>query len=352
MRTCDFAENYKNLLTPDIVSLLTQIHEYKGQQALILKDRADILASRWEIAKVQNTEAFSQMEGICIPDGRLKKLVQDKTTPRTHSEQQVAGYRDTLTAIVENFAYLPPKSSMILQLHRELYKFSGKPSSGSYKTEDHGIAESDIHGSRPVAFPTLPAQETPEAMDRLCQSYEEAVRVGEMDPLLLIPMFLLDFLCISPFREGNGTMSRLLTLLLLCRAGYFVGKYVSMEKRMAQSQETYYEAMRQSSRRWREGANDYAPFVKYTLSVAVAAYQELFAQIQAVSMGAMSKPDRIREIISGTPGKITKGEILAQAHDISQITVQRTLSGLQKSGEILKLSGGRYTAYIWNGEKE
>ena len=189
-------------------------------------------------------------------------------------------------------------------------------------------------------------------MDSLCRAYEEAVGKGDMDPLLLIPMFILDFLCIHPFNDGNGRMSRLLTLLLLYRAGYIVGKYISIEKLIEESKETYYETFQQSSQGWHEGTSDYAPFVRYTLGVVAAAYRDFSTRVQVLAVSGMSKPDRIREIIKGTRGKVTKAEIIQQCPDISKITIQRTLADLQKSGEILKLSGGRYTAYIWNREKE
>lgn len=352
MRTYNFAKNYATLLTPDIVSLMTQIHEYKGEQALFIQAKADTLTKLVEIAKIQSTEASNKIEGIYTSDERLKKLVQDKTTPRTRNEQEIAGYRDVLSTIHESFDYIPPKSSMILQLHRDLYKFSGMSYGGNYKTSDNVISETDAQGNKTVRFQPLPAWETPEAMDNLCRAYEEAVGAGEMDPLLLIPMFILDFLCIHPFNDGNGRMSRLLTLLLLDRAGYIVGKYISIEKLIEESKETYYEALQQSSQGWLEEENDYAPFVRYTLGVVAAAYREFSTRVQALAVSGMCKPDRIREIIKGTLGKITKADIIKQCPDISQITVQRTLADLQKSGEILKLSGGRYTAYVWNREKE
>ena len=352
MRTYDFKLKYEKLLTPDIVSLLTQIHEYKGEQTLFIEAKADALTKLVEIAKIQSTEASNKIEGIYTSDERLKKLVQDKTTPRTRNEQEIAGYRDVLATIHESFDYIPPKSSMILQLHRDLYKFSGASYGGHYKTSDNVIAETDAQGNKTVRFQPLPAWETPEAVDRLCRAYEEAVGKGELDPLLLIPMFILDFLCIHPFNDGNGRMSRLLTLLLLYRAGYIVGKYISIEKLIEESKETYYETLQESSQGWQEGGNDYAPFARYTLGVVAAAYRDFSARVQALAASGMSKPDRIREIIKGTLGKITKAEIMEQCPDISQITVQRTLADLQKSGEILKLSGGRYTAYIWNREKE
>lgn len=351
MRTYDFSRKYGKLLVPDIVALLTQIHEYRGEQALFIEAKADILTKLVEIAKIQSTEASNKIEGICTSDERLKKLVRDKTTPRTRNEQEIAGYRDVLATIHESFDYIPPKSSMILQLHRDLYKFSGASYGGHYKTSDNIIAETDAQGNRIVRFQPVPAWETPEAVDKLCRAYEEAVGAGEVDPLLLIPMFILDFLCIHPFNDGNGRMSRLLTLLLLYRAGYIVGKYISIEKLIEESKDTYYEALWQSSQGWHEGENNYAPFVRYTLGIIAAAYREFSTRVQTLAVSGMSKPERIREIIKGTFGKITKAEILEQCPDISAITVQRTLADLQKSGEILKLSGGRYTAYIWNREK-
>ena len=352
MREFQFSKVYPTLLTPEIVSLVGKIHEYKGEQALFIEAKADTLTKLVEIAKIQSTEASNKIEGIYTSDERLKKLVQDKTTPHTRNEQEIAGYRDVLATIHESFDYIPPKSSLVLQLHRALYKFSGASYGGNYKTADNVIAETDAQGNKSVRFQPLPAWETPEAVDTLCQAYEEAVGQGEMDPLLLIPMFILDFLCIHPFNDGNGRMSRLLTLLLLYRAGYIVGKYISIEKLLEESKETYYEALQQSSQNWHEEANDYAPFVRYTLGVVAAAYRDFSTRVQALAASDMSKPDRIREIIKGTLGKITKAEIIEQCPDISRITVQRTLADLQKSGKILKLSGGRYTAYIWNREKE
>ncbi len=346
MRRYDFKKHYETLLTPDIVSLLTQIHEYKGEQALFIESKADTLTKLVEIAKIQSTEASNRMEGIYTSDERLKKLVQDKTMPHTRDEQEIAGYRDVLSTIHESFDYIPPKPSIILQLHRELYKFSGMSYGGSYKTTDKVIGQED------ALEKALPAWETPEAMEHLCRAYEEAIGTGEMDPLLLIPMFILDFLCIHPFNDGNGRMSRLLTLLLLYRAGYIVGKYISLEKLIEESKETYYKVLQQSSQGWNEEINDYAPFVRYTLGIVAAAYRDFSSRVQALAASGISKPDRIREIIKGTLGKITKADILAQCPDISQVTVQRTLADLQKSGEILKLSSGRYTAYTWNRDKE
>ena len=349
MRKYEFQNEWQKLLVPDIVALLTQIHEFKGEQNLFVEANSDTLTQLVEVAKIQSTEASNKIEGIYTSDERLKKIVLDKTTPRTRNEQEIAGYRDVLATIHESYEYIPLRPTMILQLHRDLYKFSGMSIGGHYKNSDNVIAETDSAGNRFVRFQPVPAWEAPEAIDFACKAYDEAVQSGA-DPLLVIPMFILDFLCIHPFNDGNGRMSRLLTLLLLYRSGYIVGKYISIEKVIEQSKETYYETLQQSSVGWHENQNDYAPFVRYMLGVIVAAYRDFSSRVQVLVTSGMSKPDRIREVIKGTLGKITKAEIMEKCPDISQVTVQRTLIELQKKGEIIKLGGGRYTAYIWNRE--
>lgn len=351
MRKYDFQNEWQKLLVPDIVALLTQIHEFKGEQNLFIEANSDTLTQLVKVAKIQSTEASNKIEGIYTSDDRLRKIVLNKTTPRTRNEQEIAGYRDVLATIHESYEYIPLRPTMILQLHRDLYKFSGMSIGGNYKNSDNVIAETDSAGNRFVRFQPVPAWEAPEAIDFACKAYDEAVQSGA-DPLLVIPMFILDFLCIHPFNDGNGRMSRLLTLLLLYRSGYIVGKYISIEKVIEQSKETYYETLQQSSAGWHENQNDYTPFVRYMLGVIVAAYRDFSSRVQVLVTSGMSKPDRIREVIKGTLGKITKAEIMEKCPDISQITVQRTLIELQKKGEIIKLGGGRYTSYTWNRERE
>ena len=349
MREFSFKTEYNKLLTPEVVAYLTQIHEYKGQQNLFIEAKADALSNLLEVAKIQSTEASNRIEGIITTDDRLKKIVREKTTPQTRSEKEIAGYRDVLATIHESHDYISPKPSVILQLHRDLYKFSGKTIGGSFKNADNVIAEELPDGQRIIRFQPVPAWETPEAIRALCDAFQDAMKDAELDPLLLIPIFILDFLCIHPFNDGNGRMSRLLTLLLLYRASYIVGKYISIEKLISDTKETYYEVLQQSSQNWHEGTNDYAPFVTYMLGILVAAYRDFETRIELLTNRGLSKPDRVREIVKQHLGKITKAEILEKCPDISQITVQRALAEMLKNGEITKLSGGRYTSYIWNG---
>lgn len=347
MRNYSFKDKYNKLLTPDIVVLLSQIHEFKGKQELLINAKNDMLTELTEAAKVQSTEASNKIEGIITTDDRLKKIVRDKTMPKNRSEKEIAGYRDVLATIHESYEYIPPKPSMILQIHRDLYKYSGQSVGGNYKTSDNVIAEDYKDGTRVVRFHPVPAWETPEIMKNLCDEYEFALTDPEMDPLVLTSVFILDFLCIHPFNDGNGRMSRLLTLLLLYRDGYTVGKYISIEKLISDSKETYYEVLQESSDGWHENKNDYAPFVRYMLGIIAAAYREFSSRAELLANKGLSKPDRIRGIIKDTLGKITKAEIMQKCPDISQVTVQRALNDMLKKEEIIKIGGGRYTKYIW-----
>lgn len=303
MREFDYKDKWKKLLTPEIVSMLTQIHEFKRQQVSFIETKADKLTQLVDIARIQSTEASNKIEGIYTSDDRIRALVKDKTRPKNINEREIAGYRDVLNTIHDSHEHIPPKPSIILQLHRDLYKFEGYDVGGKYKSSDNVIEEEDSLGNKFVRFQPVPAWETPEAVEELCRSFEEASATGKIEQLILIPMFILDFLCIHPFNNGNGRMSRLLTLLLLYRAGYSVGKYISIERQIEATKEN------------------------------------------------MSKPDRVRQIIKETVGTITKAEIIEKCPDISQTTIQRALLDLTENGEIIKIGGGRYTKYTWNNEK-
>ena len=352
MRSFDYSSKWQKLLTPDIVALLTQIHEFKGKQSLYIEAKADALTRLVEIAKIQSTEASNKIEGIYTSNDRLKALVKDKTTPKTRNEREIAGYRDVLNTIYESHDYISIKPNIILQLHRDLYKFEGYDIGGKYKVSDNIIEEEDSEGNKSVRFTPVPAWETPEAIERLCDEFNKALSSEEIDPLLLIPMFILDFLCVHPFRDGNGRMSRLLTLLCLYRSGYIVGKYISIEQLIEKTKEAYYECLQDSSLRWHEEENDYVPFVQYMLGVIVAACRDFSSRIETMTDIGLSKPERIEKIIQSNYGVITKTEILEKCPDISQITVQRTLAELVEAQKIIKIGGGRYTKYVWNRDNE
>lgn len=352
MRDFNYEQSWKKLLTPEIVALLTQINEYKGKQNQMLATEEETLSQLVEIAKVQSTEASNKIEGISTSSERLKKILQDKTTPRSRDEEEIAGYRDVLAIIHDSYEFLDIRPNLILQLHRDLYKYSGRDIGGSYKNSDNLITEEDEQGNKFVRFRPVEAWETAPAAEALCEAYRKACADKLADPLILANMFILDFLCIHPFNDGNGRMSRLLTLLLLYREGYMVGKYISIEHIIEKTKATYYETLQQSSYGWHENANDYEPFVKYMLGVILRAYRDFNDRAAVLTADGARKPDQIKAIIKASMKPITKKEILEKCGGISEITVQRALADLQKTGEIIKRGGGRYTSYIWNFEKE
>ena len=230
MKEFDFDKNYKAILTPKVVRLLSKIHEQKQQMLLSANLKPDDLNQLVEIAKVQSIESSNRIEGIITTQDRIKKLALEKTNPKNRSENEIAGYRDVLNTIHESFEFIPLKTSIILQLHRDLYRYEAVEVGGKYKHGDNQIIETDENGLKKIRFLPLSAWETPDAMEKLCEGFNQALKSTEYDPLLLIPIFILDFLCIHPFNDGNGRMSRLLTLLLLYQSGYSIGKYVSLEK--------------------------------------------------------------------------------------------------------------------------
>ena len=346
MRSFDYIKAPEKLLTPEIVQMVASIHEHKGKQELFLEANIDELKTLLEVALIQSTGASNRIEGIYTSDKRLEELVSQKAEPRNRSEQEIAGYREVLATIHESYEYITPRPNIILQLHRDLYSYSQGATGGSYKNSDNVIAETDAEGHQKARFSPVPAFQTADAMDELCSRFLDAWEADRIDKLVLIPMFILDFLCIHPFNDGNGRMSRLLTLLLFYKAGYIVGKYVSMEMLIEKTKETYYEALQASSTGWHECENSYEPFVKYYLGIILKAYNEFESRVEHLKNRSLSKPERIKAVIDQKVGKITKKEIMELCPDISKVTVERTLTDLVKSGYIAKVGAGPATAYV------
>lgn len=346
MHQFDYKTAPEKLLTPSIVNQLSLLHEFRGKQELYISAKSDTLSALLDIAKIQSTKASNRIEGIYTSDERLHALVMEKAEPRSRSEEEIAGYREVLATIHENYEYIPIRPNNLLQLHRDLYSYGGKEIGGRFKNIDNIIAETDKEGKEHVRFTPTPAFQTPDAIEELCRTFNEATDEGKYDSLLLIPMFILDFLSIHPFNDGNGRMSRLLTLLLLYRSGYIVGKYISIEMLIEKTKETYYEALKESSIGWHNNQNEYLPFVSYYLGIIIKAYQEFQDRVDHLHGKTMSKPERIRQFFNKRLGKITKSDIATQCPDISLSTIERTLKEMVDNGEIEKVGSGRGTGYV------
>ena len=346
MHLFDYQKIPRNLLTPEIVNMLSALHEFKGKQELYIETKPDMLTALLDIAKIQSTKASNKIEGIYTSDERLEALVMEKAEPRTRSEEEIAGYREVLATIHESYEYIPVRSNNILQLHRNLYSFSKSDMGGKFKNTDNVIAESGKDGKQRVRFAPVSAFQTPEAIEQLCSQFNEAIENSQYDPLILIPIFILDFLCIHPFNDGNGRMSRLLTLLLLYRSGYIVGKYISMEMLIEKTKETYYEVLQDSSYSWHESANDYIPFIKYYLGIMLKGYKEFQDRVEHLNHRKLSKSDRVKAVFDKKLGIIKKSDIATFCPDISETTIERTLKELLESGYIEKVGKARATGYI------
>lgn len=345
MHTFDYKESPKNLLTPEIVNMLSSLHEFRGKQELYIEAESDILTALLNIAKIQSTKASNKIEGIYTSDERLEALVMEKAEPQNRSEEEIAGYREVLATVHDSYEYIFIRPNNILQLHRDLYGFSSSDTGGRFKNTDNVIAESGKDGKQRVRFAPVPAFQTAEAMEALCSEFNSAIDRSEYDPLLLIPMFILDFLCIHPFNDGNGRMSRLLTLLLLYRSGYIVGKYISMEMLIEKTKETYYEALQNSSIGWHDNTSDYTSFVRYYLGVVLKGYNDFQDRVEHLKYRKISKTERVKAVFEKKLGIIKKSDIATLCPDISETTIERSLKELLESGYIEKVGKGRATGY-------
>lgn len=341
--------NYKNIekmpITVEVMNMISTLHEYKGRQELYIATQPKILDKLMEVARIQSTEASNKIEGIYTSDARLKEIVQKKSEPRNRNEKEIAGYREVLGMIHDSYSYIQLKPNDILTLHKYLYSYSESGNGGHYKMVDNYIEEEDEFGHKSVRFQPVPAVLTAEYIESLCKEYEDVINNAQIDPLLVIPCVILDFLCIHPFGDGNGRMSRLLTLLLLYKAGYLVGKYISIEMVVEKSKETYYEVLQDSSINWHENANDYMPFIRYTLGTIINAYKEFEDRFVLLEKKKMTSPERVYSVIERSLVKLGKSDIMILCPELSQKTIERALKKLTDEGKIAKVGAGKSTAY-------
>ena len=348
MHIFDYKKYKEHTWDNEIISYVSQIHEYRGKQDLYIRQKPVELDRLIEIAKIQSTESSNSIEGIVTTKPRLKELMEDKTTPKNRDEEEILGYRNVLELIHENYEAIPVRSSYILKLHGELLKYTSFSHRGKYKTTANEIAKTYPDGTKETMFTPLEPYETPEAMEMLCNEFDEALREEIVDPLILIPIFILDFLCIHPFNDGNGRMSRLMTLLLLYRSGYKVGQYISIEKSIADTKDSYYSALAISDQGWHEYENDPKAFIKYMLGVILACYREFESRItMAEKAGVKSTSyDIVKEYAVNVIGTFTKQEALEHCPSLGSSSVEAALKKLVEERTIKRIGSGRKTCYV------
>ncbi len=328
----------------ELLGLIAAIYKEAGKQEMFLKQRPEELEKLVEIAKIQSTEASNAIEGIVTTNTRIRQLVEEKTTPRNRDEQEIAGYRDVLGIIHESFDAIPITQNYILQLHKILYSHMNNPLAGKTKNVQNYITSTYPDGHTEVLFTPLAPYETPEALDRICEEYNRVIGNMELEPLIAIPVFIHDFLCIHPFNDGNGRMSRLLTTLLLYRSGFYVGKYISLEAKIAKNKDLYYEALSASQNGWREGKDDPVPFIKYLLGTIIAAYRDFEDRFALVETKRPAL-DTVRLAVQNKIGRFTKQDIRELCPSLSLSSVEGALRKLVESGELKREGSGKNTCY-------
>lgn len=329
----------------EILSLVASIYRYQGKQELYLKQRPNELEKLIDIAKIQSTESSNEIEGIVTTSVRLKQLLEEKTTPRNRNEQEIVGYRDVLDIIHENFDVIPISRNYILQMHKILYSHMNNPLAGKTKNVQNYISATYPDGHSEVLFTPLSPFETPGALDLICDEYNCVIGNFEVEPIIMIPIFIHDFLCIHPFNDGNGRLSRLLTTLLLYKNGFYVGRYISLESLIAKDKAAYYEALNKAGMNWQNGNEDVVPFIKYLLKIVLAAYKAFDNRFSIVE-NKLSAIEMVRKAVSQKLGRFTKQDIRELCPSLSISSIEGSLRKLVEEGELRREGVGRSTKYI------
>ena len=344
MRAFNYSLIKDNKWDSELLGLIAAIYKEAGKQEMYLKQKPQELEKLVEIAKIQSTEASNAIEGIVTTNTRIRQLMEEKTTPRNRDEKEIAGYRDVLGIIHESFDAIPITQNYILQLHKILFSHLGNPAAGKTKTVQNYISATFPDGHTETLFIPLAPYETPEALDRICEEYNRVIGNAELEPLIAIPVFIHDFLCIHPFNDGNGRMSRLLTTLLLYRSGFYVGKYISLEAKIAKHKDLYYDALSASQNGWHEGSNDPVPFIKYLLGTILAAYRDFEDRFALVEV-KRSALDMVRLATQYKIGLFTKQDIRELCPSLSISSIEGSLRKMVDNGEIKREGNGKSTFY-------
>ena len=345
MRSFNYSAFKEQKWDSDILGLIAAIYKEAGKQEQYLKQRPQEMEKLVEIAKIQSTEASNAIEGIVTTSTRIKQLVEEKTTPRNRDEQEIAGYRDVLNVIHESFDAIPITQNYILQLHKMLYSHMNNPLAGRTKSVQNYISAAYPDGHTEILFTPLEPNETSEALDRICEEYNRVIGNLEVEPLIIIPIFIHDFLCIHPFNYGNGRMSRLLTTLLLYQNGFYIGKYISLEAKISKNKDLYYSAMSQSQTGWHEGKEDALPFIKYILGTILASYKD-FEERTSIVQEKLPALEMVRMASKSKIGRFNKQDIRELCPTLSDSSIEGALRKLVAAGELKKEGKGKSTCYF------
>ena len=345
MKRFDYSFLENGLLPAGLVNVVSAIAELRARESQLKYNYPDVVTRLESIAKVQSVKGSNAIEGIVTTDQRVNEIVIQNSAPLNHNEAEIAGYRDALNLVHEGHDSLDIRERDILRLHEIMLSYI-PVSGGAYKQNDNVIMEVDAAGRRRVRFAPTPAGETDAAMEQLVLAFMDARSNYSVNQLLLIPCFVLDFLCIHPFADGNGRMSRLLSLLLLYKNDFDAGKYISFEEQINKGKWDYYEALRLSSDGWHENTNSYFPFIENFVATLLYCYKELDKRFAVVRVKKVNKRQRIEATMLNSLLPISKQEICYVLPDISPTTVEATIAAMVRNGVVEKVGTGRNTKYL------
>jgi len=346
MRRYDYSFIKDLKVSTGVIGLTNKIEASRMKQGERKNDHPDAFIALESVAKVQSVKGSNAIEGIVTTDKRIEEIVNMNSAPLNHDEMEIAGYRDVLNLIHNEHRTLDIGGEFILNIHRAMMSYTPQ-GGGSYKTQDNVIMSIDEQGVRSVRFRPATHEETPEAMSQLVLAYNDARDDAGIDPLILIPCFILDFLCIHPFSDGNGRISRLLSLLLMYKNGIDAGKYISFEGQINVTKDRYYESLRRSSAGWHTNGNDYVPFIENFIFTLFRCYTELDRRFEVVGDKKVNKGNRIEAVVKNSIGPVSKKEIGELLPDISPTTIEAKLSELKKQGKITKTGSYKDARYLW-----
>ena len=339
MKSFEHGYLHEMMISHGLLSNIGLLGRFRGREALYVRQSPEVLDTLRRVAMVQSVESSNRIEGVTVAAGRIDPLVLKKAKPKDRAEQEISGYRDVLAQIHADPDRLKLSTALIRGFHRHMYQYADEKS-GHWKTKDNVILEMRADGSRAVRFRPVSAIATPKYMQRLVELHAQELAAAKIDPLLLAAAFVLDFECIHPFADGNGRVGRLLTLLLLYQCGYGVGRYVSLERIVERSKETYYEVLHRSSQGWHQGRHDLRPWVEYFIGVLIAAYNDFEARVGTISSAKGAKRTLVKNAIAHLMPRFTIGELARVCKGISRKTLARALRDLQAEGAVRCLGRG------------
>ena len=331
-------------LSNELVRMIRRLGEYKGKQDLFKKQAPEVLENMRQVALIQSTESSNRLENITAEPQRVKELMAEKTQPQNRSEAEIAGYRDVLNTIHSSAENIPFNENIVLQFHRDMLKYTGVPG-GQWKTMQNQIVEIFPDGARQVRFEPVEPARVSEFMSTLHRRYNEELQKQVIDPLILMPLYTLDFLCIHPFDDGNGRASRLLTLLMLYHQGYEVGRYISIERVIEKTKESYYDILKTCSMNWHAGQHEVIPWIEYNCSVLLAAYDEFERRADIIVSGRGSKTEMVKNAIDSYIGDFTVSDIQEICPMVSIDMIRHILKQMKEDKQIENISRGRYARW-------